>query len=282
MSKISALGSGIDSLIIGLDENKKESGVLDVSISLIKNNPHQPRKEFNQEAIVELSESIKSCGLIQPILVEESLDGGYIIIAGERRYRASKLAGLTSVPVIIKSFSEEDKLEIALVENIQREDLTPIEEAHAYKRLMDSLKLNQEEIAKKVGKKRSTISNSIRLLNLPQDLQQSINIGDLSAGHARALLGIDNNNLQRTIFNKIKDSKLSVRATEKLVNEISKEKPETKEKIVQKDPNIQHLEQQFIDAFGTKVKLVGNMNKGKIEITYFSSDDLNRVLELLK
>lgn len=276
MSKSNALGSGIDSLIMTIEEDN--SGVQEVNINLVKPNPHQPRKEFNIDSIVELSESIKSCGIIQPILVEESLDGGYIIIAGERRYRASIHAGLNFIPVIIKNLSEEDKLEIALVENIQREDLTPIEEAKAYKKLMDSLKLNQEEVAKKVGKKRSTISNSIRLLKLPEDLQAFISKGELSAGHARALLSLDSENKQRSIFNKIKDNNLSVRATEKIINNLDKTN-----NIVEKhrDPDMQYIEQQFIDAFGTKVQLKGSIDKGKIEITYLSKDDLSRIMEIL-
>ncbi len=279
MSKLSALGSGLDSLIVNMDSD--ESGVREVSLSLIKANPFQPRTVFNQEAIEELCESIKSCGLLQPILVEENLDGGYIIIAGERRFRASTLAGLSTIPVIVKNLTEEEKLEIALVENIQREDLTPIEEAKAYKKLMDSMKLSQEEVAVKVGKKRSTISNSIRLLNLPVDLQDSVNSGELSAGHARTLLSLDNPHNQRSVFNKIKENNMSVRATEKFVNEFSKDKKVKKNSDNQKNPDIQYIEQQFIDVFGTKVKLLGSLDKGKIEITYFSQDDLNRIMELL-
>lgn len=277
MSKLNALGSGIDSLIGNIEEDN--TGVTEVSISLVKPNPHQPRKEFNEESITELSQSIKSCGLIQPILVEESFDGGYVIIAGERRYRASKLANLSKIPVLIKNFSEEDKIEIALVENIQREDLTPIEEAKAYKNLMDSLKINQEEVAKKVGKKRSTISNAIRLLNLPEDLQHSVNKGDLSAGHARALLSIEQPNIQRSLFNKIKEKRMSVRATEKMINDIGNSKKSNK-KEEYRDPDIQSIEQKFIDLFGTKVQLKGNIDKGKIEITYFSKDDLSRIVDL--
>lgn len=279
MSKISALGSGIDSLIVGMDSD--ESGVKEVNLSLIKANPFQPRKSFNEESLNELCESIKSCGLIQPILVEENLDGGYIIIAGERRFRASTLAGLTTIPVIIKNLSEEEKLEIALVENIQRENLTPIEEAKAYKKLMDSMNLNQEEVAVKVGKKRSTISNSIRLLNLPTDLQQAVDLGELSAGHARTLLSLDNQNTQRSVFNQIKDNNMSVRAAEKLVSDLVKEKKQIKSIEKPKNPDIQSIEQHFIDAYGTKVKLLGNLDKGKIEITYFSQDDLNRIMELV-
>lgn len=279
MSKISGLGSGIDSLIVNMDSEK--SGVQEVSLSLIKANPFQPRKLFNQDSIEELCESIKSCGLIQPILVEENLDGSYIIIAGERRFRASTLAGLLTIPVIIKNLSEEEKLEISLVENIQREDLTPIEEAKAYKKLMDSMKLSQEEVALKVGKKRSTISNSIRLLKLPEDLQDSVNNGELSAGHARTLLSLENPNNQRSVFSKIKDNNMSVRATEKLVSEFNKEKKVKNNNDNQKSPDIRYIEQQFIDAFGTKVKLLGNLEKGKIEITYFSQDDLNRIMDIL-
>lgn len=277
MSKINALGSGLDSLILNMNEETNE-GVQEVDISLVKVNPFQPRKTFNDESIAELAESIKSCGLIQPILVEESLDGGYIIIAGERRYRATKLAGITTIPVIIKNLSEEDKLEIALVENIQREDLTPIEEAKAYKNLMDSMTLSQDDVAKKVGKKRSTIANALRLLNLPEDLQNSVNSGELSAGHARALLSVEDNNIKRSLYNKVKEGNLSVRATERLAKDVSKN---TKSEPKRLDPDIQYIEQQFIDAFGTKVQLKGNIEKGKIEVSYFSKDDLSRILELL-
>lgn len=277
MSKVNALGSGLDSLILNMNDETNE-GVQEVDISLVKANPFQPRKTFNEESIAELSDSIKSCGLIQPILVEESLDGGYIIIAGERRYRATKLAGITTIPVIVKSLSEEDKLEIALVENIQREDLTPIEEAKAYKNLMDSMGLSQDDVAKKVGKKRSTIANALRLLNLPEDLQNSVNSGELSAGHARALLSVDDHNVKRTLFNKVKEGNLSVRATERLAKDVTKN---TKKEPKRLDPDIQYIEQQFIDAFGTKVQLKGNIEKGKIEVSYFSKDDLSRILELL-
>ncbi len=277
MSKISALGSGLDSLIKLSDD--EDTGVKEVSIHLVKPNPYQPRTIFNQEAIDELCDSIKSCGVLQPILVEEGLDGGYIIIAGERRYRASLQANLSVIPVIVKNLTEEEKLEISLVENIQREDLTPIEEAKAYKKLMDSLSLNQDEVAIKVGKKRSTISNAIRLLKLPDDLQTAINTGELSAGHGRALLSVESQNIQRSIFNRIKDENLSVRAVEKLISEHGKEKSETKEKYL--NPDVQNIEQQFIDVFGTKVQLKGNLSKGKIEITYFSQDDLSRILEIV-
>lgn len=277
MSKLNALGSGLDSLILNINEEDSNNGVQEVDISLVKANPFQPRKTFNDESIAELSESIKSCGLIQPILVEEGLDGGYIIVAGERRYRATKLAGITTIPVIVKTLTEEDKLEIALVENIQREDLTPIEEAKAYKKLMDSMGLSQEDVAKKVGKKRSTISNSLRLLQLPNDLQGAVNSGELSAGHARAILSVDDNNTKRSIFNKVKEGNLSVRATERLAKDINKAPKNSTTRI---DPDVQYIEQQLIDAFGTKVQLKGSIEKGKIEVSYFSKDDLSRILEL--
>lgn len=280
MSKVNALGSGLDSLILNMD-NDENDGVLEVDISLVKANPFQPRKTFNEESISELAESIKSCGLIQPIIVEESLDGGYIIIAGERRYRATKQAGITTIPVLVKNLSEEDKLEIALVENIQREDLTPIEEAKAYKKLMDALGLNQDEVAKKVGKKRSTISNAIRLLNLPEDIQLEVNSGELSAGHARALLSVENDSSKRTLMNKIISENLSVRATEKMTKDFDPGKQSIR-KEQRQNPDIQFIEQQFIDAFGTKVQLKGSIEKGKIEISYFSQDDLSRIVELVK
>jgi len=280
MSKINALGSGLDSLIVDINDNENNN-ILEIDISLVQPNKFQPRQHFNDESIKELSESILSCGVIQPILVEENLSGGYTIIAGERRYRASLLAGLAKIPVIVKNYSEEDKLEIALVENIQREDLTPIEEAKAYKKLMDVMKINQEEVAKKVGKQRSTISNSIRLLNLPIDIQNSVNSGELSAGHARALLSIDSEKDKKDLFNKIIAENLSVRSTEKLIQNFNKGADSKNKKNTLKDPDIQYIEQQFIDTFGTKVQLKGSIEKGKIEISYFSQEDLNRIIEIL-
>lgn len=294
MSKKKALGGmGLDALLslddesngssVSLSEDIKDA-VQDLDISLIKANPDQPRKIFTEESLQELAASIASQGVIQPILVER--DGSaFIIIAGERRFRASQLAGMKEIPGIIRDFSEEEKLEIALIENIQREDLTAIEEARAYRHIMDSLDLSQQEIADKVGKKRSTIANSLRLLNLPEDIQESLNHGSITAGHARAILAVINPADQKILHSRIKDEGLSVRATEGMVEDLNKgkrlqnrEKPELpKNKI----PEILGIEQKFIDHFGTRVQVRGNLKKGKIEISYFSEDDLERIYDLI-
>lgn len=294
MSKKKALGGmGLDALL-SLDDNDEHSEIVipeeilnavkELDISLIRANPDQPRKIFSEESLQELADSIASRGVIQPILVEKN-DDNYVIIAGERRFRASQLAGKTDIPVIIRDFSEEEKLEIALIENIQREDLTAIEEARAYKHIMDSLNLSQQEIADKVGKKRSTIANSLRLLNLPSDIQESLNQGYISAGHARAILAVINPADQKILHSRIKDEGLSVRATESMVEDLNKgkrlqnsEKPSLPKN---KTPEILGIEQKFIDHFGTRVQVKGNLKKGKIEISYFSEDDLERIYDLI-
>ena len=209
----------------------------------------------------------------------------YEIIAGERRFRASQLAGKDTIPAIIRTFSEEEKLEIALIENIQREDLTPIEEARAYRHLMDTLDLSQQELAEKVGKKRSTIANSLRLLNLPQDVQDSLNEGSITAGHARAILAVLNPADQKILHSRIKEDGLSVRESEKMVEDLNQGKRikshEKKSAPKNKIPEILSIEQKFIDHFGTRVQVKGNLKKGKIEISYFSGDDLERIYDII-
>jgi len=258
-----------------------------VDISLIETNPFQPRKEFNEEALQELADSIKEIGIIQPVIVEKK-NGKYEIVAGERRYRAAKIAGLEKIPVIEKSFSEEEKYEIALIENIQREDLSPIEEAKAYQQLINNYSLSQEALSKKLGKKRSTIANSLRLLKLPEDMQKSLNSGEISAGHARSILSVVNPADQRILFNRIISGGLSVRESEKQSSDLNKGiriKSDTSKRedqlLKKKNPDIMDVEQRFIDALGTKVNLKGNLAKGKIEITYFSRDDLERIFDII-
>ncbi len=261
-----------------------QASVQELEISSVKANPDQPRKIFSQESLQELADSISSRGVIQPILVEKKGDE-YLIIAGERRFRASQLAGKTEIPAIVRDFTEEEKLEIALIENIQREDLTAIEEARAYKNIMDSLDLNQQQIADKVGKKRSTIANSLRLLNLPEDIQESINKGEITAGHARAILAVINPADQKILHSRIRDEGLSVRATEGMVEDLNQGKRlQSKEKQSlpkNKVPEILGIEQKFIDHFGTRVQVKGNLKKGKIEISYFSEEDLERIFDLI-
>lgn len=269
-----------------LDNEERENKIVLVSLNNIKANPNQPRKTFDEESLSELAESIKQKGVIQPVLAEEDPDNKnhFIIIAGERRYRASRIAGVEKLPLIIKSFSEEDKLEIALIENIQRENLKPIEEAKAYRHIMETLSLNQQDIAERVGKNRSTVANSLRLLKLPDDMQESLNDGKLTSGHARSILSTVNPADQRILFNRIVDNSLSVRESETMATDLNKgirhsaKKEHSIKKII---PEIMSVEQKFIDVFGTKVQIKGSINKGKIEITYYSPDDLDRIYEIV-
>ena len=229
MAKISGLGRGLNAL---LDESEQETrdnapeavragSELFVDPSLLKPNPHQPRREFDEEALKELADSIREHGIIQPIIAEEAGDGTYFIIAGERRTRAARLAGLLTVPVILKKFSEERKLEVALIENIQRENLNPIEEAEAYHQLMTMGNLSQEETAARVGKNRSTVANALRLLKLPEDIRSSLSTGQISPGHARAILSIMNPADQRILFGRIVGNGLSVREAERMAAELN-------------------------------------------------------------
>ena len=299
MSK-KALGKGIEALIqvadnvglvkkAGADKNSAIEIIglgQFVDIEKIIANPDQPRKEFEEEALKDLAASIKEKGVLQPILVERKEDK-YQIIAGERRYRAASLAGLKEVPVIEKELSEEGKLEIALIENIQREDLSPIEEAKAFSVLIKNYKIGQDELSKRVGKNRSTIANSLRLLKMPQDMQDAISSGEISSGHARAILSVVNPADQRVLFNRIVSGSVSVREAEKQATDLNngirgsgknEKKDDTKKN---KSPDIAEIEQKFIDVLGTKVNLNGTIAKGKIEITYFSKDDLERIFDII-
>jgi ParB family transcriptional regulator, chromosome partitioning protein len=281
-----ALGKGIDALFqTTVSETEEHPGLASVPLARVLPNPNQPRKEFNEDALNELAASIRENGIIQPIIVEEQSDGMYMIVDGERRYRAARLAGLEEIPIIIRRFTEEEKLEIALIENIQREDLTPIEEAKAYKNLIDTSALSQEELATKIGKNRSTVANSLRLLKLPEDMQTAINNRELTAGHARAILAVVNPADQRIMFNRIMSQGLSVREAEDLSADLNKGirstagKPDKVPK--QKQPELSEIEQKLINRLGTKVTVRGTGRKGSIEISYFSMDDLERVVELL-
>lgn len=288
MSK-KALGKGIDALIHQVEEPEPhdKGEVQKAALRNIEPNPYQPRNRFNEDALAELSESIKQQGVIQPLVVEKNNQGGYTIIAGERRYRAARMAGLSEVPVVVRRFSDEEKLEIALIENIQREDLNPIEEAKAYKQLMDSYELNQEALSRKIGKKRSTVANAVRILKLPEDMQDSIVEGTLSPGHARAILSVLNPADQRILYSRIISDGLSVREAERQAegfnrgvrfSEKSKGNKGTNRNV---SPDVQRIEQQFLDALGTKVSLKGSLEKGKIEISYYSREDLDRVFQLI-
>lgn len=300
MAKISGLGRGLNAL---LDESEQETrdnapeavragSELFVDPSLLKPNPHQPRREFGEEALKELADSIREHGIIQPIIAEEAGDGTYFIIAGERRTRAARLAGLLTVPVILKKFSEERKLEVALIENIQRENLNPIEEAEAYHQLMTMGNLSQEETAARVGKNRSTVANALRLLKLPEDIRSSLSTGQISPGHARAILSIMNPADQRILFGRIVGNGLSVREAERMAAELNggsragKEGAASAGKKKSDDESVRSIEvrtieQRFIDALGTKVTVKGSLDRGTIEVAYFSRDDLDRLYELI-
>lgn len=286
------LGRGLDALIPEETAEKKtaapakageenEQGTM-VKITKVEPNKEQPRKNFDEDALEELAESIKQYGLIQPIVVQDRSDH-YEIIAGERRWRAARIAGLKEVPVIIKHYSEQEIVEISLIENIQRENLNPIEEAQAYKRLLTEFNLKQDEVAERVSKSRTAVTNSMRLLKLCDEVQQMVIEDMLSTGHARALLAIENPEEQYTIAQKVFDEKLSVRDVEKLVKNLHK--PEkAKKKIDDEALKIiyQEIEEKLKQALSTKVSITGKeKGAGKMEIEFYSHEDLDRLVDLL-
>lgn len=286
MSKKRGLGQGLSALISDdLEEKiaeKNTSGIKKIKTTQVEPNREQPRKVFDEDALGELADSIKQFGIIQPIIVTKK-DTYYEIIAGERRWRAAKIAGLKEVPVIIKSFSEVETLEVSLIENIQRENLNSIEEAIAYQRLIDEFNLKQDEIAEKVSKSRSAVTNTLRLLNLDKRVQQMIVDEMISSGHARTLLSIPDKNIQYEIAMKIFDEKLSVRETEKYIKNYNKPKSKVKKEINMEIAEIyKKLENDIKEILGTKVTINKKNNKlGKIEIEYYSNEDLDRIIELL-
>ncbi|NLZ67829.1 MAG: ParB/RepB/Spo0J family partition protein, partial [Spirochaetales bacterium] len=256
--------------------------VLNIPINDVIPNPDQPRKQFNEEALQELALSVKEHGILQPILVEEYAPSKFMIIAGERRYKAAQIAGLTVVPVLVKNFSLMQKLEVALIENVQRENLNSIEEAQAFHYLISKSGMTQEEVAKKVGKQRSTVANSLRLLQLPEDIQDEVIAGTLSAGHARAILSLVNPSDRFLLKSKIIENNLSVRQAEVLAEQLNEgKKIILKKKTKQKDSSIQLVEDKFLNVFKTRVELKGNLKRGKIEIPYTSSQELERLYSLL-
>lgn len=254
-------------------------GTREVPVDRIRPNPFQPRTAFNAEALEELTRSIEENGLIQPVVVRAVGDGFFELIAGERRFLASKQAGLTSVPVHIRQATRREMLEVALVENLQREDLNPLEEAEAFQRLATEFGLTQEEIATRVGKSRTAITNSLRLLSLEQDMKQLIVQGDLSAGHARALLTLAPGEARRKLAREIRDRGLSVRQAEARVHG---ENPRARRPVAKKRSHqaLEAWEGRLRDHFGTQVRIVGGLAKGRVEIQYFSHEDLERILEL--
>nr|WP_296156996.1 ParB/RepB/Spo0J family partition protein [uncultured Blautia sp.] len=265
------------------EEKRAKSGEMLVKISKVEPNREQPRKHFDEDALLELSESIKQYGILQPLLVSDKKDY-YEIVAGERRWRAAKMAGLKEVPVLVKEFSTQEIVEISLIENIQREDLNPVEEAMAYKRLIDEFNLKQDEIAERISKSRTAITNSLRLLKLDSRVQQMMVDEMISAGHARAILGIEDKEKQYSVAMKVFDEKLSVRETEKMVKQIAN--PSTKKEKVSnpaEDAIYESLEEKMKGITGTKVFIHRKKNnKGKIEIEYYSRDDLERIIDLFE
>ena len=261
------------------EETKKE---LTLPIDKIEPNPDQPRNQFDEDTLQELADSIKQYGMLQPILVTPK-DDFYEIIAGERRWRAAKLAGLKQVPVIIKNLTDQEIVEISLIENIQRENLNPIEEAQAYKRLLNEFHLKQDEVAERVSKSRTAVTNSMRLLKLSDDVQRMVIDEMITTGHARALLAISDGDKQYMIAQQIFDEKLSVRETEKLMKLLDKKKEAPKEKDVARELIYHELEEKVKSVLGTKVSIHNRKNnKGKIEIEYYSQDELERIMDMLQ
>jgi len=279
--KHGGLGKGLGALIPEEKEEAKES-VSKIDINLIRANEEQPRKYFDDEKIANLAQSIKEHGIIQPIILMKNGDF-YTIVAGERRWRAAKSIGIKEVPAIVMEISNKQLLEISLIENIQREDLNPIEEAIAYKKLIEEFNITQEDLAAKLGKSRTAITNSMRLLNLDKRVQDYLIEGVISEGHGRAILGISDFDMQNEVAQKIIDEGLSVRQVEALIRQLNSEKkPQNKSKQKQQNPYINEIKEKLESYLGTKVQLTTNKkNKGKIEIEYYSTDDLNRILELL-
>lgn len=297
-AKKGGLGKGIDSLIpnkvsvkttpeVTGESNEKAVEGIFVNINKVEPNREQPRKNFDEDALVELSESIKQFGVLQPLLVQDRKDY-YEIVAGERRWRAAKIAGLKEVPVIIKDLTEQEKAEISLIENIQREDLNPIEEAVAYKKLLTEFNLKQDELAERVSKSRTAITNSMRLLKLNDRVQEMVIAGRLTTGHARALLGIEDAERQIEVAEEVADNKLNVRDTEKLVKKVQQEKERPGEKADAKtdsklDAIYHDLEESMKAILGTKVAIhQKDEKKGKIEIEYYSMEELDRIIDLIR
>ena len=290
------LGKGLDSLIpnnrnvkpanpdISTEQVKQpelKSGEQMMKINMVEPNRDQPRKNFEEDALLELADSIKQFGVLQPLLVRKNKDY-YEIIAGERRWRAAKLAGIKEVPVIIKDYSEQEIVEIALIENIQRENLNPIEEAMAYKKLLEEFSLKQDEVAERVSKSRTAVTNSMRLLRLNDKVQQMIIDDMISTGHARALLAIDDKEQQYILANKIFDEKLSVRETEKLIKDFKNPKKSKEKKVIEHVFIYNDLEEKMKEVMGTKVSIASKgKGKGKIEIEYYSDKELERMFDMI-
>lgn len=272
------LGKGLNAFF---QDVGKEETVQEINLKELRPNPYQPRKTFQREAITELKDSILEHGILQPLVVRKSIKG-YEIVVGERRFRAAKEAKLETVPAVVRELSEQQMMELAVLENLQREDLNPIEEGAAYQTLMDKLKLTQEEVAKRLGKSRPHVANHIRLLSLPPKIQEFISTGKISMGHGRALLGLREKAKVPVLVEKVINEALNVRQLEKLIQQLNEDvSRETKKPEKKKDVFIQEREHTLRERFGTTVNIKKNKNKGKIEIEFFSQEDLERILEML-
>ena len=276
------LGRGLSALIPDISTEIDKKDIITIDLKNIYPNQDQPRRVFDEEKIKILSESIKNYGVLQPIVLKPDDKGKYMIIAGERRYRASKLARERDIPAVIKDIPMKDLMEIALIENLQREELNPIEEALAYRSLIKNYEVTQEEISEAVGKSRPHITNTLRLLNLPQKIMDMIDQGQITAGHGKALLRVNDENLQLELANKVIAEELSVRATEALAKKICEDNiKEVPKKSKEKDVFIVDVEEKLRNIFGTKVNISKGKKKGKIEIEYYNEDDLNNIVSML-
>ena len=277
------LGKGLSTLFEEIPVSADENDIIELKTTDIEPNRSQPRKNFDKEKLNSLADSIKEHGVIQPIIVTADKSGRYTIVAGERRWRAAKIAGLKTVPVLVKDYSEQAVAEIALIENLQREDLNPIEEANGYKELCSAYGLTQDEISQMVGKSRSAVANSMRLLSLEEEIQQKLMTGEISEGHARAILSLTGYELRIFLTNAIIEQELNVREAEKLAKELSRvPKPTVEKKPDAYEIELKRIQDSLSSGLGTKVTISKGRRKGKIEIEFYSNEDLERLINLIK
>jgi ParB family transcriptional regulator, chromosome partitioning protein len=273
------LGKGLNALITSNLIEEGES-VTEIAVGDIRPNPYQPRKEFEPTAIEELAQSIKEHGIIQPLIVRKSIKG-FELVAGERRLRAAKAVGLKKVPAVVKAYSDQQLMEIALIENLQREDLNPLEEAEAYEKLIAHHLYTQEQLAQKIGKSRPHVANMLRLLQLPKKIREMVSVSALSMGHARALLSVEKESVQLQLANDVVNKGLSVRQLEELVKQLNVSRETKKKKPPKKEPQLMELEERLRSRLGTSVKIKKGTKRGKIEIDFYSQEDLQRILDIL-
>lgn len=276
MAKKRGLGKGLDALFID-NSAQSEGEVQTLSISEIEPNKDQPRKEFDQEGLIQLADSIQTHGILQPLLVRPLADGHYQIVAGERRWRASRMAGLTQLPVVVREMSQEEVMQIALVENLQREDLNPLEEALGYETLMEDFNFTQDQVAKAVGKARSGIANSLRLLRLPEEVKELVKSNKISQGHAKVLLSLEDEEKIIELAGEVVKKQLSVRQLENVIKSSIKEKPQK----AGKTSYLKEVELSLTEQLGTKVKLAGTETSGTIQLAYYSEEELQKIIDLL-